>query len=150
MNKTRMKEEKKRASSLLFVCYGNICRSPIAERLAKKMMGDKIRIESAGVAPSALSATNEAIQAMKSLYGIDISDHNSRDIKDVPYDQFDYVIVMDAFVYMHLLVNYKIPKEKLIQWNIEDPISQGLEMYKEVARKIQKNLKDFLHKMNKS
>ncbi len=143
-----MKEEKP-VSSLLFVCYGNICRSPMAESLAKKMIGDRIRIESAGIAPSAFSATAEAIEAMRLFYGIDISDHKPRHIKDVSYDQFDYVIAMDIFVYMSLSVNYKIPREKLIQWNIEDPISQGLEIYKKVAQKIQKNLKVFLNKISK-
>jgi len=142
-----MKEEEKRVPSLLFVCYGNMCRSPMAERLAKKMIGEKMRIESAGVSPSALSPTEETIQTMRSLYGIDISDHKPRYIRDVPYDQFDYVVAMDAFVYISLLVNQKIPKEKLIQWNIEDPYSQGLEACKRTARKIQSQVRDWLKKI---
>lgn len=116
----------------------------MAERLARNMIGEKMRIESAGIAPSALSPTEETIETMKSLYEIDISDHKPRHIKDVPHDQFDYVIAMDPFVYTSLMVNYKIPKEKLIQWNIEDPYLQGLAACKKTARKIQRQLEDFL------
>ncbi|MBW8065206.1 MAG: low molecular weight protein arginine phosphatase, partial [Nitrospira sp.] len=36
---------------LLFVCIGNICRSPMAAGLAQKMLQGHAQVESAGIAP---------------------------------------------------------------------------------------------------
>ncbi|MEE9125004.1 MAG: low molecular weight protein arginine phosphatase, partial [candidate division NC10 bacterium] len=36
---------------LLFICIGNICRSPMAAGLAQKMLEGQVQAESAGIAP---------------------------------------------------------------------------------------------------
>lgn len=107
------------------------------------MFGEKMHIESAGVSPTASGPTEEAIQTMRSLFGLDISDHRPRHIQDVSVEKFDTVVAMDGYVYKQVLATNRIPERKIIQWNIEDPISLGLEGYKKIARKIQKNLQEF-------
>ncbi|MFB0564354.1 MAG: low molecular weight phosphatase family protein [Candidatus Aminicenantaceae bacterium] len=130
-------------SSILFVCYGNVCRSPMAEGLAKKMFGERVRVESAGLNLLFDGASDDAIKIMKELYSIDISDHKPRTIKDFYIDEFDLVIVLDSTVY-HILKNiFEIPSEKLILWKIDDPFSQSIEAYRKVAEKLKENIKEF-------
>lgn len=67
---------------LLFVCYGNTCRSPMAEGLAKKILEYKAQVESDGLAPVFDGATPETITVMRELFQVDISTHQTRNVAD--------------------------------------------------------------------
>ena len=127
----------KTGQRILFVCYGNICRSPMAEGLAKKLFGHKIKVESAGIAASGGSAAEEAVEIMKLLYNVDISRHHSRHTREISFEKFDFIIALDRVVYLHLRDHYKIELQKLIEWHIEDPIFRGISFYEKVIQKIQ-------------
>jgi len=64
-----------RGTRVLFVCYGNHARSPMAEGFAKKRFGRDVRVESAGVNPMFEGAADFSVQVMKEEYEIDISAH---------------------------------------------------------------------------
>ena len=129
---------------ILFVCHGNICRSPMAVGIARKRLGNGAIAESAGIAPSGGKATEEAVLVMKAVYGVDISDHRPRSVADVDLAPFDYVIALDLSIYTRLKESDRVPKEKLFGWDIEDPIGQGYQTYKQTAKKIEKRLEQFL------
>jgi protein-tyrosine-phosphatase len=135
---------KKQVPNLLFVCYGNTCRSPMAEGLAKKLLGDGARIESAGISPIFDIAQEKAVEVMQELFDVDISGHQPRHIKDVSPDKFDFVIALDKLVHLGLQKHYKIANEKLILWEINDPFSQNLKAYRDCAEKIHRCLQEFL------
>ena len=137
-------EIKKPFRSLLFVCYGNTCRSPMAEGLAKKYLGEKVRVESAGLAPFFEGAAPEAIIVVRDLFDVDISQHRPRNVAGVPLDEFDYVIVLDADVYEGLRNRFPSVSEKMILWNIEDPFGQDRDAYEKSVRKIQENIIKYL------
>ena len=69
-------------SSLLFVCTGNICRSPTAEgvmRHALKERGLSLRLDSAGVASYHIGeAPDPRTQAMARRFGLDLCDLRAR------------------------------------------------------------------------
>ncbi len=125
-----------RGSRVLFVCYGNHARSPMAEGLAKKRFGRDIRVESAGVNPLFEGAADFAVQVMKEEYGIDISVHSPKHVRDVAMDRIDYVVAMDPAVYEILNKIHLVPREKLILWRIEDPFSLGLKYYLRTVEKL--------------
>lgn len=125
-----------RGNRVLFVCYGNHARSPMAEGLAKKIFGRDIRVESAGVNPLFEGAADFAVQVMKEEYGIDISEHSPQHVMDVSMDRIDYVVAMDQAVYKILSKTHLVPREKLILWKIEDPFSFGLKYYLLAAEKL--------------
>jgi protein-tyrosine-phosphatase len=127
--------------NILFVCYGNTCRSPMAEGLAKKILGDRVRIESAGLTPVFNGATPEAIDLLLEMYGIDISPHRTRNIADVPWGEFDQIIVLDAYVYQTLLRRYSILSDKFVLWDIEDPFGRDLEAFRKTASYLQSLIK---------
>ena len=87
---------------VLFVCLGNICRSPTAEGVFRALidregLGDRISIDSAGVGSWHIGeAPDRRAQAAARLRGIDLSSQRGRQVKAQDFDRFDYVIAMDS------------------------------------------------------
>jgi ribose 5-phosphate isomerase B len=133
---------KKKIKNILFVCYGNTCRSPMAEGLAKKTLGKKVNVESAGLSPSFDSASKEAVVVMEKEYDIDISSHRPRDIKEVSLGKFDFVIALDLLIHTSLLKHFEVESERLILWEINDPFSMGIEVHKKCAENIYEHIQD--------
>ena len=135
---------KEKPVRILFVCYGNICRSPMAASLARKALGVHAEIRSAGIAATRGPASDEAVLVMKFVYGMDISDHVARPLTDFELLAFDYIIAMDFAIYSRLRDLMTIPEEKLYGWDIEDPLGLGIDAFKETALKIERRLLQFL------
>lgn len=129
-------------SAVLFVCYGNHARSPMAEGLARRYLGKGIRVESAGIHPLFDGAADEAVQVLKDVYAVDISSHQPRHINSVQIGDFDCVVVLDAAVYDFLRRVLLIPLSKLHLWHTEDPFSFGLDVYKQAAARIEKMIEE--------
>ncbi len=86
---------------VLFVCLGNICRSPMAQGIFQQQVNEaglhnKIHTDSCGTAafnlgkhpdPRAIAAASE--------HGIDISQQIARQIDDSDYTRFDFIVAMD-------------------------------------------------------
>ena len=122
--------------SLIFVCYGNTCRSPMAEGLAKKLLPEHVDVESAGLSPVFEGAVEDTVEIMKELYDVDVSSHRTRSIAEVEPERFDYIIVLDAGVYEMLKYRYPHLLDRMILWDIPDPFGQDWEAYKRTAEKI--------------
>jgi len=94
-------EPSKRSVSVLFVCMGNICRSPIAEgvfrqRVAQAGLDHLIRIDSAGTHGYHIGARPDArAQAAASLRRYDLSGLRARQVTREDIAVFDYVLAMD-------------------------------------------------------
>ncbi len=87
-------------TKILFVCYGNICRSPMAEFLMKDFLQKKgdtnFYIESAATSTEELG--NPVYPPAKRLLNslnINCDGKFARQIKKSDYDNFDYIICMD-------------------------------------------------------
>ncbi len=84
---------------LLFVCLGNICRSPLAAAIMANVLKERgvhCVIESAGTADwnVAQPADLRAIKVARAN-GIDLSVHRARQLRREDFDKFDHIIVMD-------------------------------------------------------
>ncbi len=88
---------------ILFVCHGNICRSPMAEFIMKDMvvregLCDKIYVESAATSREEIG--NDMYPPAKrklALEGIPFERRRARQIKLQDYDEFDYIILMEEY-----------------------------------------------------
>jgi protein-tyrosine phosphatase len=85
---------------VLFVCLGNICRSPIAEGIFKSQvekagLGDKIEIDSAGTSGYHIGELADPRMRETALqHGIKLT-HKARQVTKEDLVVFDYVIAMD-------------------------------------------------------
>ena len=93
---------------ILFVCMGNICRSPTAQGVFEKLveeheLGNHIRIDSAGTHAYHIGETPDtrAAEAARRR-GIDLSTQRARRVSAGDFDQFDYVLAMDSSNYADL------------------------------------------------
>ena len=81
---------------VLFVCTGNTCRSPMAEAIARSMVGELADVSSAGVyASEGAPATHEAVVAARS-HNADASSHRSRPLTSDMLREADAVFAMTS------------------------------------------------------
>lgn len=86
-------------TSILFVCLGNICRSPLAEgalRAAAEQDGLELEIDSAGTGDWHIGQPpdSRAIAAGKRA-GVDISMFRARQVESADFTRFDHIIALD-------------------------------------------------------
>ena len=123
--------------NIVFVCTGNICRSPMAEGLFKKLLEERgredITCSSAGLAaPEGSPASINAKIAAQEL-GVDISEHRSRLLTRAIARDADMIVCMTREHYD--VLNSIIPEEKLyiLGGGIDDPYGCDLEVYRACA-----------------
>lgn len=87
--------------TILFVCTGNICRSPTAEGIARALLerrglGDRIAVDSAGLYDGhAGEAPDVRARAIAKTNGYDLSALRARAFTDADFDAFDLILGMD-------------------------------------------------------
>ncbi|MDA9202021.1 low molecular weight phosphotyrosine protein phosphatase [Flavobacteriaceae bacterium] len=84
-------------TKVLMVCLGNICRSPLAEGIMRKLTNkQEFLIDSAGTANYHLGAAPDHRSiAIAALHNIDISRQQARQLTPADIDAFDHILVMD-------------------------------------------------------
>lgn len=93
--------ENQAVTRILFVCLGNICRSPMAEGVFRKMAGeagilDRLIIDSSGTSDyHAGHAPDPRAQRALIARGIDISDLRARKVTPQDFETFDMIFAMD-------------------------------------------------------
>lgn len=92
-------------TSILMVCLGNICRSPLAHGiLESKLPSNQFYVDSAGTANYHIgdAPDHRSIKVAKS-HGIDISNQRGRQFKVSDFDTFDFIFTMDDSNYKNVL-----------------------------------------------
>ena len=92
---------------ILFVCYGNICRSPLAEGVLRhkaENAGLNIQFDSAATHNwhTGEKPDKRGIKTA-SMHGIDISFHRARQVKQSDLDKYDLLVAMDKSNYSDLM-----------------------------------------------
>jgi protein-tyrosine-phosphatase/predicted ATP-grasp superfamily ATP-dependent carboligase len=133
------------AKKILFVCRGNICRSPFAEKYSRTIFPENIHIFSCGyIQQDGRESPPEAISTAKK-FGIDLSDHRALHITEEMMQNSDLVIVFDESNLRMLLEKFPQNKSKIwflseictdIPIDIEDPFRKDCEMYEKVYSEI--------------
>ena len=92
-------------TSILMVCLGNICRSPLAHGiLESKLPSDLFYVDSAGTANYHVGDTPDHRSiAVAKLNGIDISKQRGRQFNVSDFDTFDYIYTMDDSNYQNVI-----------------------------------------------
>jgi len=155
--------DRMRSVTLVFVCTGNSCRSPMAAGFCEQLLAEKLccrvdqlgdkgyKIRSVGVMASEGSrAAPEAIQVCREL-GVDISGHQAGLLTVEQLKQADYVFVMDRSHY-HRVVSLEpeaADRSALLagQDEIRDPIGMPLEVYRRSAAQIKQAVRERLNEI---
>ena len=86
---------------ILFVCHGNICRSPMAEFVMKEIvknsdLQERIYVESAATSTEELgNPVYPPARRIMAQHGIDCKNKTARQITRADYADFDYIVAMD-------------------------------------------------------
>jgi len=134
---------------ILFVCKGNICRSPFAEHYAKNTIkeGWGFEAESVGLeVDKSLPSPSEAVVVARE-FGVSLDEHKSKRFEREMFTSFDLVFTMEARHFKLLRKKYPEFREKIIllplfdseptaglggysRYNIEDPYGQGQQAFR--------------------
>ena len=148
---------------ILFVCLGNICRSPLAEgifkhKIEQKNLEDQFLIDSCGT--SAYHVGNPADSRMRETafrYGVLLTS-KARQLKPADLNEFDYIIAMDnqnltdilryknkhSKSTIHLMREYDLNSPKN---DVPDPYYGGITGFENVFNIVNHCCENFLNKI---
>ena len=134
---------------VLFICTGNVCRSPMAEGLLRHMAGDRVKVASAGLgAGHGQPPSAHAIEVL-GKEGIDIADIRSQPVSAHLLQQADYIFTMtrDHLDMLLLLFPEMASKTRLLRFeeaakggraDVTDPIGGTRATYESCKADIQR------------
>ncbi|MFO7524348.1 MAG: low molecular weight protein-tyrosine-phosphatase [Ignavibacteriaceae bacterium] len=152
---------------VLFVCMGNICRSPAAEGVMKKMIEDnnlenKIEVDSAGtIGFHQGEPADPRMSIHASKRGYNLTSRSRKFIPEKDFEEFDYIVTMDDNNYEDILsldrnnkYAHKVHKFSKFFVNndnteVPDPYYGGSEGFEIVLDLLEDGNKNLLEKIRK-
>jgi len=150
---------------VLFVCLGNICRSPIAQGVfedlvKKKGLQEHFYVDSAGVSGYHRGEPPHELSCMiAEKYSINITMQRSRPVTPGDKFEFDYFIAMDQSNHSSLIKEFGVDPEKLYclrefdkisgEMDVPDPYGLNLASFDEVYKIISSSVEQFLNHLLK-
>lgn len=148
---------------IMFVCTGNICRSPMAHHYMQKRVKDlnienEFLISSCGIyAFTGDKATQNAIFVMKE-YNVDMEMHRATNIEDTNIQEYDYIITLTTrhkeqvrYFYPKLDNNIYTLREFVdnneTYKSIDDPWGLSISVYKDCAQEIVEKVDKVIEKL---
>jgi len=142
--------------TVLFVCTGNICRSPMAEALFRHRIGDGAGWDatSAGTyAGTGSPASDNAIEALRELE-IDLRGHQSQPLSTELVDAADLIVTMTAAHRFFILEEFAEVENRVfllksfgtsnVPADISDPYGGSLDIYRKTRDEIDRALSDLV------
>lgn len=124
--------------NILFVCIGNSCRSPMAEAIAQTKYGDLMQSSSAGIAPAPIVQPQTIACLLEKDFRLDPGK------KPIPLKKSDWknahrIVNMSGYGVLSLIPKYK---GELLIWDVPDPITQPMTLYRRVRDQIEQEIDD--------
>ncbi len=132
--------------SILFACSKNAVRSPMAEGLARAILGQRIYVDSAGLVTDSLDPF--AVAALAEI-GIDIRDHNTQGFDDIAVDEFDIIVALSPEALERAKELTRHTSVAIEYWPTDDPtLDQGgsresrMQAYRDVRDGIARRIRE--------
>ena len=138
-----------RARRVLFVCKGNICRSPFAQYYARAILPPAVEVYSCGYYPVEGRVCPQTALAAAKEMGIELAEHRSKIISQELLTQADLVLAFDESDYATLRNKYPSVRGKMYLLGIfaprggitiRDPYGGSIDDFRTVYRKITRAL----------
>ncbi|MFN3603660.1 MAG: low molecular weight protein-tyrosine-phosphatase [Leptonema sp. (in: bacteria)] len=150
---------------VLFVCHGNICRSPAAEGTFKKLLQDRnlenyFLVDSAGVSSYHIGEKPHPLTIKAAMEKGIVLNHVARKFTKEDLEKFDYIFAMDRYNYEDIMSYVSDPKykdkiflfrkfdpevkDKQSILDVPDPYYGGYEGFREVQRIISRTSESLL------
>ena len=104
-------------SNILFVCLGDICRSPFAQGLFTKLADQKghngVHAESAGLIALPGNSATFLAQKVAAEYGVDLADHQAQLVSEKLVAESDMILVMEKLHKEALLTDFPMAADKV-------------------------------------
>ena len=146
--------------SVLFVCLGNICRSPLAEGAMRRLVeseGAAVHIDSAGTGDWHIGrAPDPRAQAEALRNGLDISMLRARQVVPEDFHSFDHIVAMDAQNFADLVAmrpegaraKITLLLDHAEGGDVPDPYYGGDEGFAETFRLVEAGARGLLQKLS--
>ena len=117
---------------VLFVCIGNMCRSPMAEFFARCYGSDVLEAASAGLMPGPVS--DSRITKVMAEKGIALGDHFPKGLDELEAAEWDLAVNMSG------LLMPKLGRAEIREWAVRDPYQMAEPVYREVRDEIEQRV----------
>ncbi len=141
-------------NSILIVCTGNICRSPVAEQLLKKEL-HYINICSAGINAKEGKAADSIATSLFTKYGIKLKEHRAKQLNLEMLRSNDLILVMEELHIRYITSLLPECRGKVFyygQWlekkEIVDPYKKSTICYELVFKEIERASIEWTKKLN--
>lgn len=111
---------------ILFVCVGNICRSPMAEYWSRHQLqaqGETVQIASAGLGALKNAPIAPEVKLILDRFSIDTSEHRGKQINSTLVSDADIIFTMEAWQKRELSLAFPSARGKIFafgKWREED------------------------------
>jgi protein-tyrosine-phosphatase len=135
---------------LLFVCTGNVCRSPMAaglfyNKLVREKAGERVRIRSAGVWALGGQPASAYAQQVMNEHDLDISAHRGHNLAQADVDEADLILVMTQRHADIIARDLQRSADKVHllsemagdPYDIQDPYGGSLSQYRQTATELE-------------
>lgn len=154
--------------SLLFLCRGNLCRSPFAQHLAENLLRErnvtKVKCFSAGLEVDTPGSPPEQARVAALSFGVSLDGHKARPLEVEMLGSHSVIIVMEGrhlrtmrrrfphskekFFLLPLFENpCTRPREPFLRYNIQDPYGGDTEEFLACYRRIERSIAGMLNEL---
>ncbi len=146
--------------TILFLCTGNTCRSPLAEHLLRRMLADRgipgVEVASAGVGASVGAPASEGSYLVGLEHGLDLTAHRARQLTPALARDADLLLTMGrshraraielgAGDRVHVLGEYVGRSGAAAE--VADPFGGELDDYRDTWRQLESMLTDLVDRL---
>ena len=143
-------------SSILTVCTGNICRSPLAEYLLRaRLERVSAKVSSAGIKALVDQPADALAQQIAQSHGLDLRPHLGRQIEKKILEEHELILVMEDRHRDYIRSHFPQVSGKVFllgKWEeekqIPDPYKMSSDFFKEVYDQIDRSVTHWVNRMN--
>jgi len=140
--------------SILVVCVGNICRSPMAEALLRnRLQGREIAVSSAGLGALVGHPADITAQTLMNERGIDISSHRASQISAGHLRDAELILVMETWQQRDIEKNFPPARGRVFRlghwgdFEIADPYRKPREAFERALADIERGIDEWMERL---